>query len=110
MKNFNHVSPGGCNAILDQLSTSHPLYSQTMNYYNQIVANVQTKVPSFMAKSTGKAQTVELDWNGSAYTTTLTDTNNVLGNYSFSCSQSDVSFLSAVTSLPLRQRLPLLMA
>ena len=93
-ENFNHISPGGCNAILDQLSTSHPLYSQTMNYYNQIVANVQnhTKVPSFMAKSTGKAQTVELDWNGSAYTTTLTDTNNVLGNYSFSCSQSEVSF------------------
>lgn len=91
---FNHVSPGGYNAILDQLSTNHPLYSQIMSYYNQIVSSVQnhTKVPSFMAKSTGGAQTVELDWNGSAYTTTLTDTNGVLSNYSFSCSQSDVSF------------------
>ena len=93
-ENFNHVSPGGYNAILDQLSTNHPLYSKIMSYYNQIVVNVQnhTKVPSFMAKSTGKAQTVELDWNGSAYTTTLTDTNNVLSDYSFSSSQADVSF------------------
>lgn len=93
-ESFNHLSPGSFNPILDYISTSHPLYSQTMNYYNQIVASVQnhTKIPSFMAKSTGKAQTVELDWNGSAYTTTLTDTNNVLGNYSFSSSQSDVSF------------------
>lgn len=93
-ENFNHVGPGGCNAILDQLSTNHPLYSQIMIYYSSIERSVQshTKVPSFMAKSTGKAQKVELDWNGSAYTTMLTDTNNVLGNYSFSCSQSDVSF------------------
>ena len=93
-ENFNHVSPGGYSAILDQISTNHPLYSQIMSYYNQIVSDVQnhTKVPSFMAKSTGSAQTVELDWNGSAYTTTLTDTNGVLSNYNFSCSQSDVSF------------------
>lgn len=93
-ENFNHVSPGSKNAILDQLSTNHPLYSKIMSYYNQIVSSVQnhTKVPSFMAKSTSKAQTIELDWNGSAYTATLTDTNNVLGNYSFTCSQSDVSF------------------
>jgi uncharacterized surface anchored protein len=93
-ENFNHVSPGGYSAILDQISTNHPLYSQIMSYYNQIVSDVQnhTKVPSFMAKSTGSAQTVELDWNGSAYTTTMTDTNGVLSNYNFSCSQSDVSF------------------
>ena len=93
-ENFNHVSPGGYSAVLDQISTNHPLYSQIMGYYNQIVSDVQnhTKVPSFMAKSTGSAQTVELDWNGSAYTTTMTDTNGVLSNYNFSCSQSDVSF------------------
>ncbi|HHZ05874.1 MAG TPA: Cys-Gln thioester bond-forming surface protein [Clostridiales bacterium] len=100
-ENFNHVSPGGKNAILDQLSTNHPLYSQTMNYYNSIVSSVQnhTKVPSFMTKSTGSAQTIELDWNGSAYTTTLTDTNGVLGNFNFSCSQPDVTFSASGNQL-----------
>ena len=47
-----------------------------------------TIVPSFMARSTGKAQTVELNWDGSCYSATLTDTNGVLGNYRFSASKS----------------------
>lgn len=91
---FNHVGTGGYDAILDQLSTNHPLYSQTMSYYDQIVSSVQkhSKVPSFMGKTSGKAQTVELAWNGTDYSATLTDSNKVLSNYSFSSNQSDVSF------------------
>ncbi len=46
---INKVSTGGKDAILDQISTNHPLHSKIMNYYNSIAASVQThsKVPSF---------------------------------------------------------------
>ena len=59
---FNKVSPGNCNAVLDQISTDHPLRDKIMSYYNSIAANVQahSKLPSFFARSTGKAQEIEL--------------------------------------------------
>lgn len=65
-----------------------------MSYYNSIAASVQThsKVPSFFAKSAGKAKNIELEWDGEKYTATLTDTNNVLSNYSFSASVSGIRF------------------
>lgn len=93
-ENFNKVSTGGKDAICDQVSAGHPLYSQIMRYYNSIAASVQThsKVPSFFSKSTGKAQNIELEWDGEKYTATLTDTNNVLGGYSFTASVSGIHF------------------
>ena len=83
---FSHVSTGGYNAVTEQIGASHPLRSQIFSYYSMIEANVQShsKIPSFMSKSSGRAQDIELEWNGSEYTVTLTDTNAVLGNYSFS--------------------------
>lgn len=91
---FNKVGTGGKDAICDQISTNHPLYSRIMSYYNSIAASVQThsKVPSFFAKSTGKAKNIELEWDGEKYTATLTDTNNVLSNYSFSAGVSGIRF------------------
>lgn len=91
---FNKVSTGSKDAICDQISTGHPLYSQIMSYYNSIARSVQnhSKVPSFFSKSTGKAQNIELEWDGEQYTATLTDTNNVLGDYSFSASASGIRF------------------
>lgn len=91
---FNKVGTGGKDAICDQISTAHPLYSQIMSYYNSIAASVQThsKIPSFFAKSTGKAQNIELEWDGEKYTATLTDRNNVLSNYSFSANTSGIRF------------------
>ena len=78
---FNHVDPGSYDAVKDRVATNHPLYSQFISYYNSMEANVQkhSKVPSFFAKSTSKAQEIELAWNGTNYSATLTDTNNVLG-------------------------------
>ena len=59
-----------------------------------MVTNVQkhSKVPSFFAKSTAKAQEIDLEWNGTNYSATLTDTNNVLGNYTFSADAAGISF------------------
>ena len=91
---FNKVGTGGKSAIVEQISTNHPLYSQIMSYYNSIAASVQrhSKVPSFLAKSAGKAQNIELEWNGEAYTATLTDTNGVLSDYVFSANASGIRF------------------
>ena len=99
--NFNHVDTGSYDAINDRVSKNHPLYSQYMSYYNSMVSNVQkhSKVPSFFAKSTSKAQDIELEWNGTNYSTTLTDTNNVLGNYSFTASESGISFSASGNKL-----------
>lgn len=92
--NFNHVDPGSADAVKSVYRTSHPLYSRFSAYYDSIEDSVQkhTIVPSFMARSTGKAQTVELNWDGSCYSATLTDTIGVLGNYRFSANQTGVSF------------------
>lgn len=94
-ENFNKVGTGGKNAILEQISPNHPLRDRIMSYYNSISASVQShsKIPSFFAKSTGKAQNIELEWDGEKYTATLTDRNNVLSNYSFSASTSGIRFL-----------------
>ena len=91
---FNHVDPGSYDAVKDRVSTNHPLYSQFISYYNSMEASVKkhSKVPSFFAKSTSKAQEIELEWNGTNYSATLTDTNNVLGNYTFSADKSGITF------------------
>ena len=91
---FNHVSTGGCNAVLECVSSAHPLRSKILSYYNSMVTSVQnhTKVPSFCTRSSGSAKVNELEWNGSKYVATLTDTNGVLGNYNFSANIDGVSF------------------
>ena len=91
---FNKVGTGGKSAIVEQISTNHPLYSQIMSYYNSIEASVQrhSKVPSFLAKSAGKARTIELEWNGEVYAATLTDTSGVLSDYAFSANASGIRF------------------
>ena len=91
---FNHVDPGSADAVKSVYCTSHPLYSRFSAYYDSIEASVKkhTVVPSFMDRSEEAAQTVELSWDGSRYTATLTDANGVLSEYAFSSAQSDMSF------------------
>lgn len=45
-----------------------------------------------MSKSTGKAKTIELEWDGSKYVAELTDTNNVLSKFTFSASATGFNF------------------
>lgn len=91
---FNHVDPGSADAVKSVYCTSHPLYGRFSAYYDSIEASVKkhTVVPSFMDRSEEDAQTVELSWDGSRYTATLTDTNSVLSEYAFSSAQSDMTF------------------
>lgn len=92
--NFNHKAASGCSNVKDVVNAAHPLRSKIFSYYDSMVASIQkhTVVPSFCNRSVGSAKTLELEWDGSKYTTILTDANNVLSNYSFSASISGVSF------------------
>ncbi len=92
--NFNHVSTGSYDTVKSILRSGHPLYSQINAYYDSIVASVQshTKHPSFMTRSSGSAKEIELEWDGSKYTATLTDTNNVLSKYSFASNVTGMNF------------------
>ena len=99
--NFNHVDPGSADAVKSVYRTSHPLYSRFSAYYDSMEASVKkhTIVPSFMARSTGKAQTVELSWDGSRYAAMLTDTNGVLSDYTFSSEQTGITFETSGNTL-----------
>lgn len=83
---FNHITPVGCNAILDKIGAEHPMKSRIMTHYNNIVAGVRTHTttPSFCSKTPSGGETKELKWDGSQYTATFTDTNNILQRFSFS--------------------------
>jgi len=92
--NFNHVAASGFSNVKDIINAKHPLRNKIFSYYNSMVQSVQNHatIPSFCNKSSGSAKTIELEWNGSKYTTTLTDYNNVLSKYNFKSSISGVSF------------------
>ena len=83
---FNHITPVGCNAILDKIGAEHPMKSRIMSHYNNIVAGVKTHTttPSFCSKTPSGGGTRELKWDGSQYTATFTDINNILQRFSFS--------------------------
>ena len=89
---FAHVSTGGYNAVYDIIRSDHPLKNLIKDNYDRIVGSVQkhTVLPSFFTRSSGTAQNIELEWNGSQYISVLTDTNNVLSNYSYSASDPNV--------------------
>ena len=91
---FEHIDPSSADAVKSVYRTSHPLYGRFSAYYDSIEASVKqhTVVPSFMDRSEEAAQTVELVWDGSRYTATLTDTHGVLSEYVFSSAQSDMTF------------------
>lgn len=91
---FNHVSPGSYDAVKSVVGPNHPLRSKIFAYYDSMEASVQshTELPSFMAKTANKAQNVELEWDGSKYVATLTDTNNVLSKFSFSANITGFDF------------------
>lgn len=92
--NFNHIATSGCSNVKDVINAKHPLRNKIFSYYNSMVQSVQNHatIPSFCNKSSGSAKTIELEWNGSKYATTLTDSNNVLSKYNFKASISGVSF------------------
>lgn len=92
---FNHVDANaqGKNNITEYISAEHPLRSQIFSQYSAIESAVKrhTMLPSFFS-STADAGAYELKWDGEKYSTTLTDTNGVLGDYTFTSSTAGLNF------------------
>lgn len=90
---FNHVDTGSFNRITEFIRANNPIRNQIMQYYARIEKSVQnhSRVPSFFARSTSKAQTVEMSWDGKQYISVLHDSNDVLSEYSFKADNPDVS-------------------
>ena len=93
-ENFSPVAPQGYDRVLDVVQDIHPLKDLIYSHYSDIEQRVQrhTTIPSFCGRSPAKANTFEMQWDGSQYTVTLTDTNGVLGDYSFSSDRADLRF------------------
>ena len=91
---FGKVDPGSYDAVLDSVTAEHPLYDRIHSYYDSISTSVKkhTELPGFCAKSTGKAQEIEMEWTGSEYVATLTDTNGVLDNFTFTANVTGINF------------------
>ena len=92
---FNHVDANaqGKNNVTEYISAEHPLRSQIFSQYSAIESAVKrhTMLPSFFS-STADAGAYELKWDGEKYSATLTDTNGVLGDYTFSSSTAGLNF------------------
>ena len=88
------VKSMGYNEALERVDSTHPLRSKILSYYDSIVDSVQThsKRPSFCASTATNAETLELTWDGSKFTGSITDTNGMLGKYSFSCEDANLTF------------------
>ena len=98
---FNHVSTGGKDTVKSMIGKGNPCYDEFIEYYNSIVSSVKshTVIPSFMENSSSKADEYELEWNGSEYTVTLTDKNDVLSKYSFSSNVTGMTFSKSGNTL-----------
>lgn len=64
-------------------------------------------LPSFMTAVSASAPQEELSYDGTTYSITLTDTNSVIGNYSFSASDAVVSVEVSGNQLILRSASPI---
>ena len=83
----------GKNNIAEYTSPENPLYSEIFSQYSAIESAVKrhTMLPSFFS-STAEAGAYELKWDGQQYSLTLTDTNGVLGDYTFTSNITGLNF------------------
>ncbi len=83
---FTHRTSTTRNSAIDFVKNDMPGYSYFRAKYDSIVSSVQRqlKTPSFLSASASGAARSEMLWTGSQYQLTLTDTNGVLADWSFS--------------------------
>ena len=105
--NFNKIDAttlGNYNNVIEEVASNNPIRSQIFDYYNSMVYSVKAhlKIPSFCTKSQSSASLHSMEWNGSEYSITLTDENNVLDKYEFSSSDSNMSFTTNGNKLTIK--------
>ena len=109
-EDFNKVDAKsrGRNNVLEYVATNNPAYSSVMKHYNRIVTEVQNhkKIPSFCGKKESAAKEYELTYDGTQYSLTLTDTNNVLNNFDFTSSTPGIMFTKNGNQLIISAKTP----
>lgn len=95
--NFNKVDVGSKDSVFGYVKKTHPLYATFLSYYNSISANVKkyTVLPSFL----GDSSPIILKWDGTYFTATLTDKNKVADQYTYTCTNSNVTFSKTAGAL-----------
>jgi len=91
---FGHINPpSSLNAVTDSIRAEHPLRSLIFGHYNRIVTSVvnHSKVPSFLKQDSLSATVHELTWNGTNYSVTLTDSNNIMSDFTFTSNNANVT-------------------
>ena len=99
---FNHVAPSNTQmAVLDMILDNNPIRNEIMENYNNIIQDVRQSVviPSFISQNASEAICHDFTQNGNVWTLTLTDTNNVLDDFTFKCSNSNISISKNGNSL-----------
>jgi uncharacterized surface anchored protein len=97
-EDFKHVNPpSGYDKVknaVDNSTMSASHKSMILGYYSDLVSKVQNHhtIPSFAKLSQANASTYELTDNSGTLSVTLTDNNDVLSNYDFDVSGSNISF------------------
>ena len=78
-------------------------YDSRNRLYSNLLEDVRLHgvIPSFMSDNRFNAKETTLTWNGSAYTTTLTDTNGVLSKYKVISDNGDVKVSQSGNKLTL---------
>ena len=91
---FSKHSPGGSDPVLSIVKSGMPGYAEYfLPKYNAVADQVSRmlRVPSFLNENQGGAARVKLEWDGSRYSTVLTDENNALDGWHFSGTGLDFS-------------------
>jgi hypothetical protein len=107
--NFNYCSPpGGYNAAFDIVTLENILRAGIVEYYDQMVADIKAHYtyPSFMDLIEADASIQQLIYDGTNWTLTLTDDNDVLADFVFSSSNSNVSFSAVADTLTISSTEP----
>lgn len=86
-------SASGKYAVSDSKFINALSHSGVKTVYTEIsnAMKAHNTIPSFTASSKSSASTSDLTWDGSKYTVTLTDPNDILSDFSFSSSNSSVT-------------------
>jgi hypothetical protein len=81
-----NAPPPHLDRVLDKIRDVHPQRALILHHYNRIVGAVQdhSRMPSFLSGTLSQANTHELTWDGTRFSVTLTDTNNMLAQFDFS--------------------------
>ena len=89
---FAHIDPAPYARITKMVKGSNPIREDIISEYTEIVSKVQNhvKIASFTKSAKADAGKYSLNWDGTRFTRTFTDTRGVLSDFTFSCSDSSV--------------------